>query len=336
MAAPAAPKQRQHTRRHRAPPPPRPHLYPALILTLCLAHHLTPTAAAGCDVGSYAHYPSVTSPGADLPLASPPSRFTPQSLAALCNKTPGCVAFDSLGNLKSSVDLGALKQVPNALGLACFGLYVNRDDSAGSRWLGFRVEPKRMAQHLQVGGGCGCGKLWGWLAAGEAVRGGSTAAPAGGGGICAVAAGAAAGRRESCLRVPSGGHHEPSTTVPAPPLTGSAAVPQACNSSYGEYSSLMKRAAPYRTQASGDVVRAAAAAGVQATAMRAALTVPLVYDARSSYYTGRCRAAVQSPGLGALHKPHKHRQLLHMLLRQAAAAESDPRCAITAPTAASR
>jgi hypothetical protein len=190
MPAPAAQKPWQHARRH---------LYPTLLLTLCLAHHLTLTSAAGCDVGSYSHYPSVTSPGGDLPLASPPSRFTPQSLATLCNKTPGCVAFDSLGNLKSSVDLGSLKQVPNALGLACFGLYVNRDESAGSRWLGFRVEPRRMAQHLQVGAAvaavCQAVVHAGSQEEGDAA---SSAAPAL---VVAwgVAAGSAAGRQQHLL-----------------------------------------------------------------------------------------------------------------------------------------
>ncbi len=63
---------------------------------------------------------------------------------------------------------------------------------------------------------------------------------------------------------------------------------QAANQTYKEYNTLLKRAALVRAQPTGDVVKAAALAGVAPAALQAALAVPLVYDARSSFYTGGC------------------------------------------------
>ena len=70
------------------------------LIAACL--FLAPGGAAAaargvkCSVGSYTFYPAVTSPGNNITLPGATPDLAPQSLAALCTDTPGCMGLTTI------------------------------------------------------------------------------------------------------------------------------------------------------------------------------------------------------------------------------------------------
>jgi hypothetical protein len=83
-------------------------------------------AAAACDeVRAFKLLPGRTASRAATVITKMPSTTAPKSLAERCLETPGCIAFDTSGNLMSYVELRAVEPPPKGPPAStCAGVYV--------------------------------------------------------------------------------------------------------------------------------------------------------------------------------------------------------------------